>query len=374
MTVIKLTTVLTSVALLATPISAGAGSPNEPFDLSRWEINAVEHRVESFRGRDALFLDRGTAVLTDQSFKNGIIELDIAISEIQGFAGIYFRGDEERNSEHFYIRGHQSGNPDASQYTPVFNGVSGWQIYAGPRFNAPMEMVFDRWMHMKLVVSGSRAEVYLDSDEPVFVIPQLIHEVRAGQVAIGASGQSPARFANITVRELDSPTLVGVGADPEPVSETVVDTWSVSPSFADSTLEGRTEIGAQDVAGSWRALHAGERGIANLARLSGVDRDHNTAIAAVTIDSDEARTVPAHFGFSDHVRVYLNGRLLLSAADPYRSRDYRFLGTMGFYDTVYLPLQPGNNELWFAVTEVFGGWGIALDLPDRDGLVVSSPQ
>ena len=365
----KATALLAAVTLLITPIAASAGSPNEPFDLNLWEVDAVDHRVESFRGRDALLLDRGSAVLAGSDFKNGVIQLDIAVSKAQGFAGISFRGDDEGNSEHFYIRSHQSGNPDASQYTPVFNGISGWQIYAGPRFNAPMEMVFDRWMHMKVVVAGSRAEVYLDSDEPVFVIPQLIREVRAGHFAITASG-APARFANVTVREMDSPRLVGGGAEAAPVAETVIETWSVSAPFAASKLEWRTELSHNDIVGSWHQLHAGVRGIANLARLSGIDEERDTVIAAVTINADEARTIPARFGFSDRVHVYLNSRLLLSADDRWRSRDYRFLGTIGLHDAVYLPLQSGDNELWFAVTEGFGGWGVLLDLPDRTGLSI----
>jgi len=31
----------------------------------------------------------------------------------------------------------------------------------------------------------------------------------------------------------------------------------------------------------------------------------------------------------------------------------------------------GPNELWFAVSEAFGGWAISADLPDRDGITVS---
>ncbi len=36
---------------------------------------------------------------------------------------------------------------------------------------------------------------------------------------------------------------------------------------------------------------------------------------------------------------------------------------MGWYDTLYLPLVAGENELVVAVSEDFGGWGIQAKLP-----------
>ena len=60
--------------------------------------------------------------------------------------------------------------------------------------------------------------------------------------------------------------------------------------------------------------------------------------------------------------VFLNGERLFRGSDGYRSRDYRFLGSIGWYDTVYLPLDEGENELLVAVSEDFGGWGIQARL------------
>jgi len=62
--------------------------------------------------------------------------------------------------------------------------------------------------------------------------------------------------------------------------------------------------------------------------------------------------------------VYLNGTLIYSGENMYQSRDYRYLGTIGLFDNIVLPLQPGDNELWFAVTESFGGWGIKARIND----------
>ncbi len=61
--------------------------------------------------------------------------------------------------------------------------------------------------------------------------------------------------------------------------------------------------------------------------------------------------------------------MLFSVQDTFRSRGYRFLGTMGFYDDVYLYLNKGKNELWMAVSEDLqfkGGWGYKLKIKNRD--------
>jgi hypothetical protein len=84
--------------------------------------------------------------------------------------------------------------------------------------------------------------------------------------------------------------------------------------------------------------------------------------AATTLHADEARRVLLRFGFSDRVRVYLNGRPVYRGNDAFQTRDYIFLGTVGLFDELILPLKRGDNELWFAVSENFGGWAVVAQL------------
>ncbi|WP_353572382.1 hypothetical protein [Candidatus Albibeggiatoa sp. nov. BB20] len=56
--------------------------------------------------------------------------------------------------------------------------------------------------------------------------------------------------------------------------------------------------------------------------------------------------------------------------DEFQKRDYRFLGTMGFFDDIYLPLRKGGNELWILVTEKFAGWGVKGKFDDLEGIQV----
>src|SRR6476659_6597597 len=361
-------------------VALAAAEPSEkPFDASAWAISAAEWRVEPYRGRTALLLREGAAWLRDSRFENGTIEFDIAFSEVSGFPGIAFRGATHADYELFYLRENLSGQPHAIQYTPVLHGLYAWQIYAGPAWEATARWTYDRWMHVRLVVSGTRAGLYVDGDDsPVQVIPRLRGPEGPGEVGILA-GPGAARFANFVVRPAGAPYLSGTPpAVPDSTAPAVNDStpagivrsWRVSAPFAGSLMTGVADLAAVPGPATWDTLCVEERGIANLARLAGKGNGRDTVVAAVTITSDRARTVPVRFGFSDRVRVYLNGRMLYAGNDGFGTHDPDFLGIVGRFDELTLPLKRGRNELWFAVSETFGGWAITADLPDRDGIAV----
>jgi len=344
----------------------------QPFDTSAWNISAAEARVEPYRGRGALLLSNGAAWLRGSRFQNGTIEFDVAFSDVTGFPGIAFRAATHDDFELIYLRENLSGQPHATQYTPVLHGLYAWQIYAGPAWEATARWTFDRWMHVRLVVSGTRAELYVDGDSAVQVIPRLRGPSGAGEVGLLVA-PGAARFADVVVRPERVPPPASAAAPPaipDSTPATIVRTWRVSAPFAESLLTGVADLAAVPGPASWDTLGIEERGIANLARLAGNGSGRNTVVAAVTITSDRARTVPVRFGFSDRVRVYLNGRMLYAGNDGFGTHDPNFLGIVGLFDELALPLKRGPNELWFAVSETFGGWAIAADLPDRDGISV----
>ncbi len=362
------------LASLFTPLLLLSGAAQvqaqQPFDTSAWNISAAEWRVESYRGRSALLLRDGAAWLRGSRFQNGTIEFDIAFSDVPGFPGIAFRAATHADYELFYLRENLSGQPHATQYTPVRHGLYAWQIYAGPPWEAAARWTFDRWMHVKLVVSGTRAGLYVDGDTAVQVIPRLRGPEGAGEVGVLVA-PGAARFANVVVRPERAPPAAGAPpADRDSTPATIVRTWRVSTPFAESLMTGVADLAAVPGPATWYTLGIEERGIANLARLAGNGSGRNTVVAAVTLTSDRARTVPVRFGFSDRVRVYLNGRMLYAGNDGFGTHDPDFLGIVGLFDELALPLRRGPNELWFAVSETFGGWAIAADLPDRDGISV----
>src|SRR5215467_2587455 len=182
----------------------------QPFDPTKWEIKAADWRVESYRGRSALFLRDGTAWLKGSRFQNGVIEFDITFGNAGGFPGIAFRAASRSDYELFYLRQPLSGGPHATQYTPVLHGLYAWQIYAGPAWERTAHWSYDRWMHAKLVVRGPRAELFVDGDTAVQVVPQLRGPSGAGE--IGLLSGNGARFSNVVVR-----TDAEAAADKTPV-------------------------------------------------------------------------------------------------------------------------------------------------------------
>lgn len=378
-------TILTVAALAAG--AAGAGAQADRTDggtavapgAEGWRLRANEARVEEHLGRPSLRLKGGTAVVEGVDLLDGWVELDVSFSPERGFVGGIWRVEDEENHELFYLRPHQSGNPDATQYTPVFHGVWGWQLYLAPRYAVPVEHRFGEWMRVRIVFAGHRAAIYVDDLEtPVLVVDDLKREPAAGAVGLSAGDFAPAWFSRFAYGEGGGPIPARPARPGEPAPETLAESgpgtigaWRVSDAFAESDLEGVLELGAGQLDGRrWSTLPAEPGGLVNLARVQGLASGRNTTFAAATLTSDSARTVALSLGFSDRVRAYLNGRLLFRGDYGYVTRDYRFLGSIGYFDTLYLPLVEGDNELVLAVSESFGGWGVQARLEEPDGVVV----
>ncbi len=335
-----------------------------PFASPRWNRAAADASLVEHMGRSALLLRSGRVTLEDFDFENGIIEFDIALPRERGFVGVEWRIEGPGDFEHFYLRPHQSGNPDACQYTPVFHGVSGWQLYTGPKHTAAIPFSYDRWTRVKIVVWEGRAAIHVDSEAPRLVA-DLLRETHAGKVAISVPGFAPAHYSNFRVVALDEDPFESPPAPRTEQPQNVPTYWSVSSAVPEATLAGKTSLDASVLSAlTWSELEPEPNGVANLARVQAVAANADTCFARVRVESDAERLVPIEFGFSDRVRVFLNGRLLFQGDDSYLTRDYRFLGTIGYFDRVVLPLREGTNEVVFAVTESFGGWGVQARFED----------
>ena len=365
---------LSAIAALLALLPVASVHAQSMFDSSAWDIQASQWRIEPYRGRSALFLRDGAAWLKGSRLRNGTIEFDIAFSDTGGFPGIAFRAATHSDFELFYLRQALSGGPHATQYTPVLHGLYAWQIYAGSAWEGAARWTYDRWMHVRLVVRGPRAELFVDGDTAVQVVPRLRGPGDAGE--IGLLSGTGARFANVVVRPDSAPqvaTTFSPARDSALAPSTIVRSWRVSTTFAESTLVRINELNVLPAGATWTegALDVEERGIANLARVAGNGNGRNTVVAAVTLTSDRARIVRLRFGYSNRVRVFLNGLLLYAGTSGFGTRDPEFLGIVGLFDELALPMKRGPNELWFAVSETFGGWAVTADLTDRSGITVA---
>jgi len=332
-----------------------------PLDDDRWDWGDARPVATEHLGRPCISLETPLATVAGLELENGMIELDLAVGAARGFHGVVWRLRDAENFESFFVRPHQMGNPDAVQYTPVFNDVSAWQLYHGAGYWAPLAFPLGDWFTIRVAFDGTRAEVFVgETVEPSLVVSELKHPVAAGLVGIMAGGPPIhiARFA------WSSEVTLGPPAPPAAAApDGVVTDWQVSDPFLEALLDGVTALPDRLVAErSWSGLAAEPSGLTDLARVNGIRDGRNTVLARATIDAERDEVRALELGFSDRAAVFLNGRALYRGDDTYRSRDYRFLGSIGYYDTLFLPLRAGRNELVVAVSEDFGGWGVQARL------------
>lgn len=353
---------VTAALVVASRASAGP----VPLDSIRWRLAGEEASLTTYAGRPARYLRNAEARIVDAAFLTGVIEFDMAFGAAQSFPGLVFRGQDDANYERLYFRPHQSGQLDAIQYTPVFHGSSGWQIYYGEGYMASRRFRFDDWMHVRLEVAEQSARLFIEG-EPALVIPDLKRESRAGYLAvIGGAGTHFADFRY----EPGTPSAVPPPRHPQ-APPGLVSTWAVSPALSEADAFAAA---AQDRLGlSWTSLPVETNGVANLARVAEFTAERPMAVARVVVESQGERTVRMRFGFSDKLAVFLNGAILFVGEDSYQSRDFRFLGTVGLYDSLFLHLRSGANVVLLVVNESFGGGAAMAVFDDMNGLRIKEP-
>ena len=348
-------------------ISLPAQAEHYSLDEAVWQIDAAESAIVDYLGERAIVIKGGYARLTGLELTDGLVEFDIAVSPERGFAGAIFRVQDLSNYEHFYIRPHQSGKPDANQYTPVFNGVSAWQLYHGDGYGAIVDYRFDTWMHIKIAFAGNHAEVFIDSEKPVLMVSDLKREIAVGGVGFGAGNFAQAHFANFEASPLPQDyEFAPIVSDRSPSADGMITSWQVSGAFPAEELE--SHLSSEQ---NWIRIAAESTGITNLATAPGIEPGKNTVVARLQLESGSKQHKKLAFGYSDSVAVYVNGTLLYEGNNRYQSRDFRYLGTIGLFDKVNLPLEKGENEVWFVVTEAFGGWGIQAQFDDLGGITLT---
>ena len=364
--------VVLAIALLGSS-AADAQALSVPPDTTRWDLQG-QATVTEYQGRKCLLLDGGAAILKDFAMRDAVIDVDVATPVARGFFGLQFRlVDDGVTAEWIYLRQHKSGYPDAMQYTPVLHSGANWQIYNGRGFTGAVDIPKDTWFHLRLVVTGAQAKLYVkDMDTPALVIDDLKSGVQKGEVAlhdlIGAT-----YFSNFTIRA--TPDAAWKRHLP-PMPPGTLTKWSISPSYdaLASDLERPLTASERDTM-RWQDVEAEPPGFVVL--YSYRDAPHlrvtfandftkrlepqpgmKVVYARTTIDSDRDQVRKLELGYSDDVSVFLNGKILFRGRSAQNFRDPGFLGIVNpENDAVYLPLKKGKNELVLAVSELGGGWG-----------------
>ena len=175
----------------------------------------VDSPLETWKGRLAVHtLGEGFLILKDSDFHNGTIEADIAgaprtgASEgARGFVGIAFRVKDSDHYECFYIRPTNGRSDDQLRRNHSTQYISEpdwpWQRLrkeAPGVYESYADMEPDKWMHMKIVVSGTHADLYVNHAlQPSLVVNDLKLGDSAGAIALWTGSETDAHFANVTV-------------------------------------------------------------------------------------------------------------------------------------------------------------------------------
>ena len=143
------------------------------------EVRGNPLEAATYKGRAAVhFSDGGgdaLGLVKDSTFHNGTIELDIAAMPAtgaaqgaRGFAGLAFRVQNRNTYEAFYLRPTNGRADDqlrrnhATQYISEPNWP--WQRLREETpgvYESYVDLVPGEWTHVKIVVAGSRAELFV---------------------------------------------------------------------------------------------------------------------------------------------------------------------------------------------------------------------
>ena len=305
------------VATCMLAVSIANGQNAIPFDSEEWEIQG-EYTIEDYKGAKALSLSPGAfALLPGISMKNGIIEYDVAFGPDRGFVFTQFRRQNGGNYEEFYFRPHQSGNPDAMQYTPVYNGVNGWQLYHGENHSVVHNYRDNEWMHIKMVIKDSRMELFIDNmNIPVLDVFELKRKPEAGSVAFAAS-MTGARIANVTITRPGTISFVNKAKEIPALDAEVVSAWNVSNSFDAEKLGAELTRDVTDGL-NWEKIPAEYSGVTNLAQVGVLGEGTNAVLARFIVNSSTDQVKQLLFGFSDLARIYVNGKAVYEGQNVFR--------------------------------------------------------
>lgn len=225
-----LCTVIAAVVFLvgALPGRTAAGPQGTTFRLDSVQGLEVIHaktEIAIYRGRKALRLlpvsehenldDTRLAILKASSFKDGVIEAEIAgsprpgaPSDARGFVGIAFRVQDDSHYECFYIRPTNGRADDQLRRNHSTQYVSEpdypWSRLRKENpgvYESYVDLESGAWTKLKIVASGTQARLYINgAEQPALIVTDLKLGESQGRVALWADPTTDAYFSNLTLK------------------------------------------------------------------------------------------------------------------------------------------------------------------------------
>ena len=386
----KLMHALAVAVMAAAPCLAQDGASSDaiavPLTPDRWTFtqlyrrNAAKDTVPRFGshlGRPSLFLPRGFAMASGVNLQNGTLEADVAAYPDGHFFGVAFHvATPPDQYEIVFFRPHSTD--DVVQYAPSFFHMNAWQFFPAPDYVASPEFPQDRWVHVRIVIKGLIASVYLDTaSTPTIEVHDLTLGSVAGTIGFWARGGG-GYISNVRYRP-DASTYA-MAPERSFAPGALSEGWSLSNAKPVSEVD--PEVYPHVGALQWQPVRAERDGLVLIGRYRR-DPDVNgtkpgtggpgktpaemqVAFARTTITVPRDTVRKMWIGYSDEIVVYLNGRPLYAGHNNMSYRDPSDLGYVYPYaDGVFLPLKKGKNELLLAVSEATAGWGFTCRLDSR---------
>jgi hypothetical protein len=209
--------ILTRVSLvlcLAVPLAA-----QSPDRLAGKNVSIAQ---VTYKGRSAIQVvaardaDNATsyAVVKDVSFRDGVIEVDVAGQPAagagegaRGFIGVAFRLQSDGHYEYIYLRPTNGRADDqvrrnhSTQYSsyPDFDFARS-RKEAPEKYESYVDLQPGVWTKYKIDVEGRKARLYVNgAEQPCLIVNDLKLEPRAGGVALWVGPGTEGYFSNLKV-------------------------------------------------------------------------------------------------------------------------------------------------------------------------------
>ena len=225
-----LRTVPLAVGMLFAAEGHSAGSPT-PLSTGDFTLSGVSVEQSSYKGGPAFRMTMPSEAIQDpqkekladrdfmawlpSNFGDGVIEVEVASELVEnapdyarGFIGLTFRIDKDGRFESIYLRPTNSTADDQVRRNHSVQYVA-YPDYRFDRlrqespekYESYAELDLERWMHMKIVVSGAKAELYLDGNpRPALIVNDLkLGPSQRGGVGVWLESGTVAYFRNLKV-------------------------------------------------------------------------------------------------------------------------------------------------------------------------------
>ena len=342
-----------------------------PLTPAQWAFQEGKVEFMDYKGKKAMKLapNSGQVVLKDVVFKDGTIEFDIEPAPQEFAQAFYFHRKDAKEQEIVYLRTARIGNKLANegiQYCPYFDGVNMWDMYH--EYQGPALAKAGEWNHLKLIMSGSRLQVFLNgAPKPVLDIPKLEGTYAEGSLAF----EGASYIANLQLK----PNEVE-GLNPIEVPDLTnhdgnyLRKWALS---SPQPLPTGNELSARNLPRLelfTDSILAERRGLINLTRKYGASPSRRVMWLKTKIQTKEAVKANLQLGFSDEVWVFLNNQTVLVDKNLFSQNMRKYPdGRISIQNTTAkLNLKQGENELLIGIANDFYGWGIMARLESTENI------